>query len=134
MIIGRYGYKSSFGANKLMKNIYFSNVACHSVINFFVQIFSLIDKIKVEKLSKSWRPRFGIWFVNWLTCIFVTRMEVPRLKVNETRELERRRAARQVEPRGMEELWSEGSVFINTRFSFQTSLHLVDVRDTWREA
>ena len=48
---------------------------------------------------------------------FVTRMEVPRLKVTETRELERRRAARQVEPGGMEELWSEGSVFINIKIS-----------------
>ena len=46
---------------------------------------------------------------------FVTRMEVPRLKVTETRELERRRAARQVEPGGMEELWWEGYIFINIK-------------------
>ena len=48
---------------------------------------------------------------------FPGRMEVPRSTVTWNRELERRQAARQVEPRGMEELWSEGSVFINIKIS-----------------
>ena len=47
---------------------------------------------------------FGIWSVNWLTCLFVTREEVPCLTVTWTRELERRRTARQVEPGGLEEV------------------------------
>ena len=34
-------------------------------------------------------------------------MEVPRSTVTWTRELERRRTARQVEPGGLEEIWSE---------------------------
>ena len=42
-------------------------------------------------------------------------MEVPRLKATQTRELERRQAARQVEPGGMEELWWEGSNYINIK-------------------
>ena len=42
-------------------------------------------------------------------------MEVPRSTVTWTRELERRRTARQVEPGGMEELWWEGSDFINIK-------------------
>ena len=45
----------------------------------------------------------------------VTRMEVPRSTVTWNRELERRQAARQVEPGGMEELWWEGTDFINIK-------------------
>ena len=60
------------------------------------------------------------------------------MTVTWTRELERRQTARQVEPGGMEELWWEGSNFAilhqHQDFEFQTSLHLVDVRDAWREA
>ena len=37
----------------------------------------------------------------------MTREEVPCLTVTWTRELERRRTARQVEPGGLEEIWSE---------------------------
>ena len=66
-------------------------------------------------LSSSWRPIFGIWSVNWLTWLFMTRMEVPRSTVTCTRELERRQTARQVEPGGMEELWWEGFNFINSK-------------------
>ena len=66
--------------------------------------------------------------------MFVTRTEVPRSTVTWTRELERRQTARQVEPGGMEELWWEGNDFINIKILIQTSLHLVDVKDAWREA
>ena len=62
----------------------------------------------------------------------VTRMEVPRSTVTWNRELERRQAARQVEPGGKEELWSEG--FHQHQDSIQTSLHLVDEEDAWQEA
>ena len=41
----------------------------------------------------------------------MTREEVPRSTVTETRELERRQKARQVEPGELEELWGEGSIF-----------------------
>ena len=37
------------------------------------------------------------------------------MKATQTGELERRQAARQVEPGGMEELWWEGSNYINIK-------------------
>ena len=67
--------------------------------------------------SSNWRPRLAtkicyVWSLNWMTSLFVTRMEVPRSTVTWTRELGRRRTARQVEPGGLEELWWEEFQFL----------------------
>ena len=54
--------------------------------------------------------------------MFPGRKEVPRSTVTWTRELERRQTARQVEPGGMEELWWEGSYFINIKIVISSIL------------
>ena len=50
------------------------------------------------------------------SALFVTREEVPRSTVTETRELERRQKARQVEPGELEELWGGGIYFSNKKY------------------
>ena len=37
------------------------------------------------QFSSNWQPRCGTWSGTWLTLLFVTRMEVPRLTVPSTR-------------------------------------------------
>ena len=37
------------------------------------------------RFSSNWRPRCDTWSGIWLTILFVTRMEVPRLTVPSTR-------------------------------------------------
>ena len=64
----------------------------------FFLIFLIKIKIKIKILL-------------FVTFLFMTREEVPRSTVTETRELERRQKARQVEPGELEELWGEGSIF-----------------------
>ena len=64
----------------------------------------------------------------------MTREEVPLLDSDRNWELERRRIARQAEPGGLEELWGEGSIFINIKIVTKEFQHLVVVRGAWQEA
>ena len=109
-----------FFVNTFLLQVNFFAVFVFSVFSVFVILLVrsrlLITLIKCFNGHKSlgqvrpfWNQSFFqlatkicyVWSLNWMTSLFVTRMEVPRSTVTWTRELGRRRTARQVEPGGL---------------------------------
>ena len=80
-----------------------------------------------------WRPRFGIWSANWLTCLWpgwrYPARQWPGPGSWRGGELPGRWS-----PGGWRSSGGKGPSSSISRFQFQTSLHLVDVRDALREA
>ena len=73
------------------------------------------SKSNQSKYSTGWWPPICGNFKG--PVLMNRRSKMGRSTVTWTRELERRRTARQVEPRWMEELWWEGSEFVNIKIS-----------------